>query len=194
MLTYNTHLKSLIMPEYGRNIHKMVEHCIEIEDRQERTRCANTIIDCMLALFPTQQKQEEYKRKLWDHLAIMSDFRLDVDLPFELPHAEERTTAPQPVPYHNGIKGYRIYGDNLLRMVKNAAAMEESQERDALILLLANQMKKNMLAVNPEGVPDRRIFKDLYEITDGAIRLTPEETTLFEFKEADVPGKKKKKK
>ena len=196
MLTYTTHLKKLILPEYGRNIQRMVEHCLTIEDRYERTRCAATIVKTMETLFPIQGNTDAYRRKLWDHLAIMSDFQLDVDVPFELIRPENLDNTPSHIDYDQGDFNYRHYGLLIQRAVAHASEMPEGDERDALVLLLANHMKKLMLAVNSDGVDDEKIFKDLREMSHDAISLRPENVKLHEFKVAPAPatGKKKKKK
>lgn len=196
MLTYTTHLKKLILPEYGRNIQRMVDHCLTIEDRYERTRCAATIVKTMETLFPIQGNTDAYRRKLWDHLAIMSNFQLDVDVPFELIRPENLDNTPSHIDYDQGDFNYRHYGLLIQRAVAHASEMPEGDERDALVLLLANHMKKLMLAVNSDGVDDEKIFKDLREMSHGAISLKPENVKLHEFKVAPAPatGKKKKKK
>ncbi len=142
MLKYNTQQRRLILPEYGRNIQQMVEHCLTIEDRDERNACARSIIDCMLNLFPDIRQKEGYEQQLWDHLAIMSNFRLDIDYPFEVIQPDSLESRPQPVFYpRNGI-GSRHYGHNLEAMIETASHMEPGEERDALISLLANHMKR----------------------------------------------------
>ena len=195
MLTYTTHLKKLVLPEYGRNIQRMVDHCLTIEDRAERTRCAATIVKTMEQLFPIQGNADAYRRKLWDHLAIMSDFSLDVDVPFELVGRGSLDDRPQPIEYDQAYFEHRHDGLLLQRAITRAAEMDAGEERDALIMLLANHMKKIMLALNPEGVEDAKIFKDLKILSRGAISLDPETVSLLEFKVAPAPtGKKKKKK
>ncbi|MDE5567945.1 MAG: DUF4290 domain-containing protein [Muribaculaceae bacterium] len=195
MLTYTTHLKKLVLPEYGRNIQRMVDHCLTIEDRYERTRCAATIVKTMESLFPIQGNADAYRRKLWDHLAIMSDFALDVDVPFELVSRNSLDNQPEPLNYDQGPLEHRHYGLLLQRSILAAAEMPEGEERDALVLLLANHMKKLMLSVNPDGVDDEKVFKDLRHLSNGKIVLSPEKVTLHEFKAAPAPtGKKKKKK
>lgn len=194
MLTYNTHLKKLILPEYGRNIQRMVDICLTIEDKAERTQCAATIVKAMETLFPIQGDTIEYRRKLWDHLTIMSNFKLDVDVPFELIKAESLEESPTPLSYTQGEFNNRHYGVILQRAIRHAAAMEPGEERDALILLLANQMKKILLTVNAD-VEDVKVFKDLYDLSNGEIRLDPCDVTLPDFKVvAPATGKKKKKK
>lgn len=195
MLTYTTHLKKLILPEYGRNIQRMVDHCLTIEDRAERTQCAATIVKTMEQLFPIQGNADAYRRKLWDHLAIMSDFALDVDVSFDLVNRNALDDLPCPINYDQGPLDHRHYGLLIQRSIRVAADMPEGEKRDALVLLIANHMKKLMLAVNPEGVDDEKIFKDLYALSGGAIRLDANNVKLLEFKVApSATGKKKKKK
>ena len=194
MLTYNTQLPDLVLPEYGRNIQRMVDHCLTIADRDERTACAYTIVQAMSNLFPELHAQEN-THKLWNHLMIMSNFQLDIDFPCEVVHETDLATTPEKVGYNQHRFAMRHYGKILQDMVHEAAQMEEGAERDALVLLLANHMKKQMLAVNPDGVDDVKIFKDLYELSDGRIRLDSAQTRLHEFKtQPVVTGKKKKKK
>lgn len=194
MLTYNTQLKPLVLPEYGRNIQRMVDHCLTIADRDERSHCARSIIRSMGNLFPELRDPETNNRKLWDHLVIMSGFKLDVDFPCEVITAEALSTKPEPLALDNSAVRYRHYGRMLPAMIDKAAAMEPGEERDALVLYLADHMKKLMLQVNKDGVEDEKIFKDLYEMSDGRIALYPENVKLHNFQEAPVQGKKKKKK
>lgn len=194
MLTYNTRLKQLILPEYGRNLQRMVDHCLTIEDRQERNICARSIITAMESLFP-ELKQPENAHKVWDHLAIMSDFKLDIDYPDEVVQPDQLKTSPDTVPYpQSGIR-VRHYGKIIEQMIAKAAQMPEGEERDEVVMLIANHMKKQMLAVNPDGVDDRKIFDDLAWYSRGSIRLSPELHRLHEFQAMPQPqtGKKKKK-
>ena len=196
MLTYNTQLKKLVLPEYGRNIQQMVDHCLTIEDKEERTRCAYSIINSMGNLFPNLRDIEDFKHKLWDHLAIMSDFKLDIDYPCDVIKPESLNSFPEKVDYYTSPIKYRHYGRSIELMIAKASSMPEGEERDALILLVANHMKKLMLSVNSEGVDDAKILKDLRELSHGAINLNPENYHLHEFKEApqQTSNKRKKKK
>lgn len=196
MLNYNTQQKRLVLPEYGRNIQQMVDHCLTIEDREERTLCAHTIVTTMANLFPELKEGEDNQRKLWDHLAIMSGFKLDIDYPFEVIQSDKLTTAPDKVPYTIHSIRYRHYGKSIERLIEKASAMEEGEERTELCRLIANHMKKLLLVVNKDGVEDAKVFKDLAEMSHGAIQLNEETTRLHEFKGApgQTNGKKKKKK
>lgn len=197
MLSYNTQLKKLILPEYGRNIQQMVDHCLTIEDRDERTHCAHSIIATMGNLFPELRDPEDHDRKLWDHLVIMSGFCLDVDFPCEVIKEESLATDPDKINENIAPIRYRHYGKSLQQMIDKAAGMEPSEDKDELISLIAHHMKKLMLAVNKDGVDDAKVLKDLAEMSHGRILLNPAEYHLHEFKEAPqqpVQGKKKKKK
>ena len=183
MPDYNTQQNKLIMPEYGRNVQQMIDHCVSIEDREERTRCANTIINIMGNLFPHLRDVDDFKHKLWDHLAIMSDFKLDIDYPYEIIRKENLRTKPDRIPYTLTPIRYRHYGKTLERMIKKCEDYPDGPERDQLISLLANHMKKSFLTWNKEVVDDDKIFKDLREYSHGRIDLSPETFRLKESKE-----------
>ena len=149
----------------------------------------------MAVLFPKIREQEGYRQKLWDHLAIMSDFQLDIDWPVEVISAEERQSQPDKVVYTSSDMPYRHYGKSIQRMISRAVLMEPGEEKDALIMLLANHMKKLMMAFNQDNVEDARIFKDMAAMSHGEIILTPENHRLLDFQIIAPPsGKKKKKK
>ena len=195
MLRYNTQMKPLRLPEYGRNIQKMVDFCLTIEDRQERTDCAFAIVKSMANLFPELKSNGQYSHKLWDHLAIMSDFRLDIDYPVEVVQQENLTSRPAPIPYKDNELRRRHYGRAILSMIDVAAGMEEGPERDALITLVANQMKKLLIETNRDGVDDRRVFNDLRELSQGRIFVDPATLRLNDYIiPVQTSGKKKKKK
>lgn len=194
MLTYNSQLKQLILPEYGRIVHQMVSHCMSIEDRDERNRCAHTIIAIMDNMFPENRVEADYKRKLWDHLAIISDFKLDVDYPFELVKKDNLDSRPKPMKYELENIKFRHYGKIIECMIERAADYPEGEERDALVMLLANHMKKLIFQINKEDVDDSKIFKDLYNYSHGRICLYADTHSLHEFKEAPQPASSRKKK
>lgn len=195
MLTYNTQMKPLRLPEYGRNIQRMVDFCVEIADRDERTACAYSIVESMANLFPELKSGEDYDHKLWDHLMIMSDFRLDIDFPCEVITVDSLYSQPEPVAYDDNQFRFRHYGKNIEVMIQRAVEMEPGEEKDELIFLIANHMKKMMMNFNAEGVDDSRIFNDLRQMSHGAILVTTEDMKLKEYLEPPKPtGKKKKKK
>lgn len=195
MLTYNNKMRPLILPEYGRNIQNMVDHCVTIEDREQRNICARNIVSTMMTLFPTNGDAEEYRRKLWDHLLIMSEFRLDVDFPFEHVDPTVFDSRPDPVPCERpGSMPYRHYGEHIPRLIDTAVTMEPGEERDALVYMIANQMKKTLTAETFESVEDARVFSDLRHMSHGAINLFDSGTELEDYKATPAPTGKKKKK
>lgn len=193
MLRYNTQLERLVLPEYGRNIQRMVNYCMTIPDREERNHCARSIIRAMGNLFPELRSGESCS-KLWDHLALMSDFQLDIDWPEGVITEDKLDSKPEKVPYPTSRIRLRQYGRSLEHMIVKAAAMEPGAERDELVIMLANQMKKNLAAVDRDGACDARVFKDLADYTHGEIRLDPEQVILHDYQIiAPVTGKKKRK-
>lgn len=194
MLTYNNHMTRLVLPEYGRNIQNMVDRALEIEDRTTRTAAASAIVDTMFRLFPPSGPTEEYRRKLWDHVIIMSGYRLDVDTPFGEPVQPSADEHPDPLFYNTDPARRRHYGRLVELSVAAAADMPEGEERDDLLHLVGNQMKKLLMAINPEGVENERVYRDLYEMSDGRIRVDAQSLPLHEFNIIAPPSGKKKKK
>jgi len=168
------------LPEYGRSVQNMVDHALTIEDREERQRCANTIVSIMGGMFPHLRDVPDFKHKLWDHLAIMSDFKLDIDYPFEIVKKEELVMKPEKVEYSNGPIRYRHYGRFLEELVQKAVQVEDEDERKALVKLLAVQMKKSLSNWNKDGMEDQKIVDDLREYSKGAINLQVEDLRLSE--------------
>ena len=170
-MEYNTQRKKMELPEYGRSVQNMVDHALTIEDRAERQRCANTIINIMGGMFPHLRDVPDFKHKLWDHLAIMSDFKLDIDYPFEIVKKEDLVVKPEKLEYPNGALRYHHYGRFLEGMIKKAIEVENEGEKKQLINLLAIQMKKDLNNWNKEGIEDQKIVDDLREYTNGVIDL-----------------------
>lgn len=179
-MEYNTKQKRLPLPEYGRSVQKMVDHAMTIEERGERQQCAETIIRIMGSMFPNLRNLPDYERKLWDHLAIMSDFQLDIDYPYEVIKREEFHVAPQRVPYQSGEIRNRHYGRIVEEMIAHAMTLENEEERAQLVELICVQMKKNYIAWNKEGVDDKKIFEDLRTYTNGAIDITGKEIRIMQ--------------
>ena len=179
-MEYNTQRKKMELPEYGRSFQNMVDHALTIEDREERQRCANTIVNIMGGMFPHLRDVPDFKHKLWDHLAVMSDFKLDIDYPFEVVKKEELEMKPERLAYSNGAIRYRHYGHILEGLIKKAVEVEDEAERKALIRLLAIQMKKSLNNWNKDGMEDQKIVDDLREYSQGAIDLQVEDLHLNE--------------
>jgi hypothetical protein len=160
----------LILPEYGRNIQQMVDHAVHIEDPVQRARCAQTIITIMGSLFPYLRDINNFKHKLWDHLAIMSDFKLDIQYPYEVLKKENLYTRPEPIPYLKKQLKYPHYGRILEQMIQQAVKYPEGETKQQLLQLIANHMKKSYLTWNKEVVDDKKIFEDLRELSNGQLK------------------------
>lgn len=195
MIPYNVSEPKLVLPEYGRNIQRMIDYCLTIEDREERGRCAYSIADAMATLFPSVVAEDNSRRKIWDHIYIMSDFKLDIDFPCEVVSPEDLVPSKSAVPYNSQFNRYRHYGRSIQEMVKTVADMENSVEKDQLIFLIANQMKKLLVANNPENASDNKVFVDIADISEGKIVINPDSYKLNDYIDtAPAQGKTKKKK
>lgn len=179
-MQYNTQQKRMPLPEYGRSIQNMVDHALTIENRSERQRCANTIINIMGNMFPHLRDVPDFKHKLWDHLAIMADFKLDIDYPYEIIKKDNLYTKPDSLPYPKGGIRYRHYGRTLEKLITKAAEYPEGEEKKQLISLVANHMKKSFMTWNKDIVDDRKIFDDLREYSKGNIELNEDDIKLME--------------
>jgi hypothetical protein len=186
-MKYNTEEKKLSLPEYGRNIHNMVDYCVSIKDKEERKRCADSIISIMGNMFPHLRDVNDFKHILWDHLAIMSDFKLDIDYPYEVIKKENLYTKPPRIRYSNSRIRYKHYGKTVELMINKAKNMPQGEERDRLTWMIAVQMKKSFITWNKDNVDDRKIFADLAELSSGEIRLDEQTCHLPENK--DLMGK-----
>lgn len=168
---YNTQRPLMRIPEYGRNVQKMVEYCMSFEDRAERNKVANAIILVMGQLNPQLRDVEDFKHKLWTHLFVISDFKLDVDSPYPVPTREEFNEKPQRVSYPRKNIKYGHYGKTVELLIEKAIEFESGEEKDALILAIANLMKRSYLTWNRDTVTDEVILKQLKELSGGKINL-----------------------
>lgn len=176
-MDYNSKRKKMALPEYGRNIQNMVDYLLTIEDKSERNRAAQTVIDVMGNLNTHLRDISDFKHKLWDHIAIMADFKLDIDYPYDPPSPALLTEKPKKVPYiQHGIK-YKHYGFTMEEMIREASKFEEGKEKEVLTELLANHMKKSYLTWNKDSVEDIKILNDLYELSKGKINAEGLELT-----------------
>lgn len=183
MLEYNTQKEKLVLPEFGRNIQQMVDYCMTIADRDERNRCAQAIVAVMSNLFSHQRDIEDFDKMIWNQLAIMSDFKLDIDYPCEVIRPENLYSKPERIPYQLSPIRLRHYGKIVEQMIDIAVGMPEGEERDYLCFLIANQMKKQLTQVNADAADDYRVLSDLEFYSHGQIHLDPEQWQLWDYRE-----------
>lgn len=171
-LEYNSERKPLIIPEYGRHIHKLIDQAIATENREDRNKLAKYIISVMGTMNPHLRDVPDFQHKLWDQLFIMSDFTLDVDSPYPIPSKEVLKMKPDSLNYPQNFPKYRFYGNNITYMIDVANKWEEGEMKNALVKVIANHMKKCYLSWNKDTVTDAVIFEHLYELSGGKLNLT----------------------
>jgi len=170
-LEYNAEREKLIIPEYGRHIQKLVNHCIALEDREERNKMAEAIVHVMGNMQPHLRDVPDFQHKLWDQIFIMSDYRLDVDTPYPKPEREVLQAKPEPLAYPRSASKYRFYGNNIQIMIDTALTWEDGEMKDALVYAIANHMKKCYLNWNKDTVDDDVILSHLKELSGGKLEL-----------------------
>ena len=179
-LEYNTIREDLIIPEYGRHIQKMINYASSRETKEERNKLANAIISVMGNLQPHLRDVPDFQHKLWDQLFIMSDFKLDADSPFEKPSKEILSAKPDPLSYPQNFPKYRFYGNNIKIMIDEAVKWDSGEMKDALLLTIANHMKKCFLNWNKDSVKDQVIFDHLYELSETNIDIRDSKEELLD--------------
>lgn len=179
MPEYNTARGPMQIAEYGRSIQKMVEYAITEPDRDRRNKLAHALIQLMGVLNPHLKDVADYKQKLWDHLIIISDFKLDVDSPFPKPTPESVSARPHTMPYPQRRIRYRFYGKNIEQMIAKASDMEEGTVKAGFINLIGSFMKQACKNWNEEQLSDEEILSHLELLSEGRIQLTTEEDVQF---------------
>ena len=187
-LDYNTQREKLLMPEYGREIQKMVDHAVSLPTKEERQLCAETIIRLMENKNPQVQESANAEQALWDHLYLMSQKQLDIDWPFDVSEAEKILSKPQPMAHPTGGARMRHYGRLIEDLFEKLKTMPEGDERDELVRLTANQMKRNLAAWGHGSMDDEKVADDLARFTDGKIQL---DLSSFHFENTIPMGNSK---
>lgn len=194
-LDYNTQRNKLLLPEYGRELQNMVDYCTSLTDREERQRCAETIIAIMNRMFPQNREAGDLKQKLWDNLAIMSDFKLDIDWPVDISEAKVISKRPAPMDYPMEKIPVKHYGKMIFGLFEKLKTMEPGAERDELIALTANQMKRNLYQWSHGSADNEKVASDLANYTDGKVQLDLDRFTFEKIvPRTEDNGKKKKRK
>ncbi|MBQ0074700.1 MAG: DUF4290 domain-containing protein [Prevotella sp.] len=174
-LDYNTHREKLRLMAYGRDIHQMVELCMKLPTKEQRLRCAEKIIDAMKRVVPSQQSFKERTPVLWYHLALMSDFKLDIDYPVEIIHEDKMATPPDHIPYNKEKMPIRHYGRLVNELLNKLKTMPEGEERKALVTHTARQMYNSLVSWGLGTADKERVASDLARLTDGVIQVMPNE-------------------
>jgi len=190
-MEYNSSRDKMVISEYGRNIHKMIDYIKSVKDRDKRNQLARATINVMGQLNPHLRDVNDFKHKLWDHLFIMADFDLDVDSPYPLPSKETLTRKPEPLKYATNNVTFKHYGRHIERMIEKACELKDGFMKDTLIKLIANHLKKSYLTWNRDDVTDEEIAEHLSIMSDGKLNL---EDNIKLNQTSDILAKNKKKK
>lgn len=194
-LDYNTQRQALLLPEYGREIQKMIDHAVGLPDREERLRCAKTIVKLMETKVPQIRENANYQQTLWDHLYLMSGKQLDIDWPYDVGEAERIHAKPSPMARPATSIGLRHYGRLVEELWEQLKTMPEGKERDELTRQTANQMKRDLVLWGHGSIDDEKVADDLARYTDGKIQLDLNTFSFERFVPAEemvATGKKKK--
>ncbi len=196
-LDYNTQRKLLQMPEYGREIQHMIDHALTLPTKEERLRCARTIVKLMETKVPQIRENNGYEQTLWDHLYLMSHKQLDIDWPYDISSAEKFHDKPAPMSLPKGGIRLRHYGRLVDELLEKIKTMPDGVERDMLIKQTANQMKRDLAQWGHGSMDDEKVADDMARLTDGAIQLDLNNFTFERLGNSTVQqpkrnGKKKK--
>lgn len=187
-MDYNTQRKKLLMPEYGRNVQRMIEQVMQIPDKEKRNEQIRAVVSVMGILNPQLRDLSDFKHKLWDHVQIISDFQLDIDSPYPLPTREVLQRRPQPLPLQNEPLKEMHYGRNIQNMITAIAAQEDGEEKTAKVRSLAHYMRQQYLIWNKDTVSDELIFRDIVRMSDGKIQI-PEDLRLNQISDKETFNK-----
>ena len=194
-LDYNTGREKLLMPEYGREIQKMVDYAVSLPSKEERLKCANTIVRMMLTKVPQIRENAGYEQTLWDHLYLMSGKQLDIDWPFDVTGAEKIHSKPAPIPLPQNRIRLRHYGRLIEELCEKLKTMPAGKDRDELARLTANQMKRDLMQWGHGSIADEKVVDDLSRLTDGVVQLDMRKLSVGIREQAsDEPRRNKKRK
>lgn len=188
-LDYNTQREKLVLPEYGREVQSMVDYAVALPTKAERQSCANAIIAIMRRMFSQSADAEGFERKLWDHLAMMSNFKLDIDYPFDVTEAQTILSKPEPMTYPMNNIPVRHYGKMMFELFDKLKTMPEGPDRDVLVRMAANQMKRDLMVWGHGSSDDEKVASDLAYFTDGKVQL---DLDKFKFAKIEVKENERK--
>ena len=196
-MDYNTQRQRLLLPEYGREIQRMVDHAITLPTKEERLKCATAIVRLMETKVPHIRDNSDYEQTLWDHLYLMSHKQLDIDWPFDVSEAEKFLSKPSPLALPQGDIRLRYYGKLVCELLERLQTMPDSAERDELIRLTANQMKRDLAQWGNGSIDDEKVADDMARLTNGAVQIDLnnfafERIQQVDFQPKRANGKKRK--
>ncbi len=186
------------MPEYGRTVQMMVDMAVKMEGREERQRCANTIVKIMAGLLPSTASKEDQEHRLWNHLARISHYQLDIDYPVNIVPQEEVQAHPAPLPYPMKAIKRRHYGYLVQQALDFAKTIEDEEKRRLITESIANQMKQDLFVWNRDSMDNELVAQDIARLSEGALQLNLDDFTFDAVGESSLQhsegGRKRKRK
>jgi hypothetical protein len=170
-MQYNTQREQLTMPEYGRSIQKMVDMAVQMADRAERQQCANTIVKIMSGILPATTNKADDEHRLWNHLARIAHYKLDIDYPVDIIPQEEAQAHPAPIPYPAKDIKRRHYGHLVEQALEYVMTLEDEEKRLFFTENIANQMKQNLYIWNKDSMDNALVAQDIERYSNGKLHL-----------------------
>ena len=192
-LDYNTQREKLVLPQYGREIQSMIDYAVTLPTKEERQACAESIVAIMDRMNPQNRGNEGYLQKLWDHLALMSNFKLDIACPFDVAPALSSAKKPAPLSYQQTVNPIRHYGSIIQQLCEQLKTMTPGAERDSLVCSVANQMKRDLVQWGRGACDDARVASDLARLNNGVIQLDLDNFRFEKINEKEFIKTRKKK-
>ncbi len=189
--TYNSTRKPLIFPEYGRHVQKMVDFAVSIEDDEKRKEAVYAIINVMGRMHPNLKDVDDFNHKLWDHLIIMSDYKINVDSPYGNPTPTDSIITPKSIAYRDTDIRYKQYGRIVFKMIEEEKNCNSEEEKKALAMIVANHIKKSLYLWNSDNINDELVIEAMEKLSKGRLTL-PKETTLVEMRQNFTPNNKRR--
>lgn len=172
-MDYNTQRSKILLPEYGRTVQNMVAQVLTLENRAQRQKAAERVVRVMANMFPQNKNVPDFRHKLWDHLALMADYRLDIDYPYGRPMPKPADARPARIAYPSHRIGFRHYGKILEAFVEHLNHLPEGEEKQQLARLVAGQMKHSLAEWNKDSMSNDKVVADLARYTHGKVQLDP---------------------
>jgi hypothetical protein len=190
-MEYNTQRDHLRLREYGRNVQRMAEYLTTVEDKEKRNSYAKSVVELMKQINPNVKDSQDYDQKVWDDLFIITEFKLDVDSPYEKPEASILTRKPQRMGYNSNEIKYRHFGRTIELLIDQAIALEDKEEQEGAVVTIGKLMKSFYMSWNKDFIEDEQVLKSIKELSNGNLNIDIEK--VKEFKLFDMVGREREK-
>lgn len=174
-MEYNSSREKLALKEYGRHVQKIVENCMNEKNPERRNQFAKEIIELMGQLNPHLRNVEDFRHKLWDHLFIISDYKLKVDSPYPIKDRAEIEAKPKRLPYPQSRIRFKHYGKNVEALVSKAIQTEDPAKQAEFTQCIGNFMKMVYQNYSKDDVNDQTIKADIKLLSKGELQISDDQ-------------------